>query len=625
MLQSENAAQSARHHESPGQPGGGRREHPGAGAGQTARGSPTGQPLTTPSLLGKAAREFASTPMPVVLASFLINLLALALPLTLQQIYDRILPNAAVETLTALLIGLFTVVVIDIALRILRDNLITDGAIDKAFRGRVLAFATLLKAEPRRVRERSSRYWLDRMSAVEDLASVKENADKALFIDMPFVFIFLGMVALIGGWLVLAPIVLIGLFSVTMLWMARRQRILMEERREDDEKRYAQVMEWLSGIGTIKLLAMETQIYRRFEAMLSRGVALSYHAVLQNNRLPMLGQLFSNLMMVVVSTVGAVAVIEGTMSIGSLACCSLLATRVAQPVFRVVSIAAQMRSTALVEARAGAVYGLPLKPPVQEAPPRIEGRIELAGATLPAGGRWSDIHAIDLVLEPGAIVGIAGPPGSGKTALLSMVDGTLAPAGGRVLIDGRDATQMDALGLRRSIQRIDGRVAIFRGTILENVAMFRTGVHIAEAVTALEAVGLDSQISKLPEGYDTPIGDGAAIVLPYGFQQALMIARALAQQPAVLLVSQIGALLDIDNYRRLERALRNIPRRPTTLLVSQRGSIFSIAERVYEIRGGELYLLGQVNAPGPAGTGAPQSEPGQSEPGAGGQQGLKQA
>jgi ATP-binding cassette, subfamily C, bacterial LapB len=570
-----------------------------AKSASTARDSLAGQPPRRTSLLRKAAKEFVTTPPAVIAASFMANLLALALPLTLLQIYDRILPNAAINTLAALLIGLMTVVVFDIALKILRDSLTTHAAAEKAFQGRVRAFATLLHADPADIRERPGRFWHDRMMAVEEVASVKENADKALFIDLPFVFIFLGMAALIGGWLVAVPIVMIVVLTLVMFRITAKQRELTEERREDDEKRFAQIAEWLGGIGTIKLLAMETQIYRRFEAMLTRGVAYSYHAVLQNNRVPVVGQLFSNLMMVAVSTAGAVQVIEGTMSIGTLACCSLLATRVAQPVFRVVSIAASLPNSALVEARAQTIYNLPVKLSVEPTQP-IRGSILLADVTVAPRPGWSGFRSLNMLIEPGEMLGIAGAAGSGKTAFFSLIDGSLSPDSGHVQISGRDASSPEMRSLRRAIQRVDGRVTIFRGTILENVAMFRTGIYIAEAVAAMEAIGLDAQINKLPEGYDTRIGDGALLVLPYGFQQALMIARALAQRPSILLVSQIGALLDVDNFRRLERALRLLPERPTTILASQRAGVMAGASRVYEVRDGRLHLLGDVSAGGPA-------------------------
>ena len=595
MLQPDHASPSARP---------GAKPDAGDGSEHNRQGLPprngaTSAPPSYNTLLRKAAREFASTPAPVLAASFMANLLALGLPLTLLQIYDRVLPNAALNTLVALLIGLAGVVTLDVVLRILRDTLITAAATEKAFRGRVRGFATLLFADPVRIAAKPGRFWLDRMTAGEEVASVRENADKALFIDLPFVAIFLGMAALIGGWLVLVPLALIAMVSVVMLAMSRRQRSLMEERREEDEKRYSKITEWLGGIGTIKLLAMETQIYRRFETMLSRGVAYSYHAVLQNNRVPMLGQLFSNLMMVGVTTAGAMRVIEGSMSIGSLACCSLLATRVAQPVFRVISIAAHMPSAALVEARARTVYDLPVATPAPDGA-LLRGAIQFLDVSVAPRPGWSGFRPMRLDIAPGTILGIVGPTGSGKNALLSLIEGRLRPDSGRVLIDGLDAASPAIRAHRSAIQRIDGRVAIFRGTILENVAMFRTGSYIAEAVEAIEAIGLDAQINKLPEGYDTRIGDGAPMVLPYGFQQALMIARALAQQPAILLVAQVGALLDIDNFRRLERALRHMRVRPTTLLASQRAGVFAVADHVYEIRAGTLVSLGDVMAATPA-------------------------
>jgi ATP-binding cassette, subfamily C, bacterial LapB len=539
------------------------------------------------SVLAKAAREFVTAPPPVLLACVLINLLALGLPLTLMQIYDRVLPSAALNTMVALLLGLAGVVILDVALRILRDAMITQAAVESAFQRRMLAIAKLLHTHPARIRARPGRFWFERMVAVEDVASVKENADKALFVDLPFVAIFLVMTGLVGGWLVAVPLVLIAGFVLAMLVMTRYQRRLMEDRRVEDERRYAQVKEWLGGIGTIKLLAAEMQIYRRFEAMLARGAGHSYHAILQNNRLPMMGQFFSNLMMVAVSTGGAIRVIDGAISLGSLACCSLLTARLAQPVFRVVSIAAQLQALELTEQRADAIYDLPV-PARQIGPAVLRGQVRLLDVTMPSQPGWSGFASLDLVIQPGEIVGIAGPIQSGKSALLSLIEGTLAPAAGRVLIDGQPATAVAAQGLRRQVQRIDGRVAIFRGTILENVAMFRSGRYVAEAVAAVEALGLDAQIDKLAEGYDTPIGDGAQMVLPQGLQQSLMMARALAQKPAVLLVCEIGALLDLDNFRRLERALRLGGARPTTILAVERGAVLSMADRVYELKDGAL-------------------------------------
>ena len=575
-----------------------RSEHAGAGVHRARAGGSGGHAHHgLGSLLAKAGKEFAATPLSLLLASVLVNLLALALPLTLMQIYDRVLPNAAINTMVALLLGLAGVVVLDIALRIMRDAMITQTALEAAFRQRMLAIAKLLLTDPVRVRAQPGRFWFDRMTAVEEVASVKENADKALFIDLPFVAIFLVMTWLVGGWLVAAPLALIALVVIAMLEMTRRQRRLMEERRVEDERRYSQIKEWLGGIGTIKLLAMETQIYRRFEAMLARGVGYSYHAVLQNNRLPMMGQLFSNLMMVAISTGGAIRVIDGDMSIGSLACCSLLTARLAQPVFRVVSIAAQLQALALTEERASAVYDLP-PPGKPEDAALLRGSIRMAGVSVPPRQGWSGFKSLDLAIEPGEVVGIIGPIKSGKSALLSLIDGTLRPTAGRVLIDGRHASHIAKDARRRQIQRIDGRVAIFRGTILENVAMFRAGGAIAEAVAAMEALGLDTQIDKLPEGYDTPIGDGAQMVLPHGLQQSLMIARALAQQPAVLLVEQIGALLDLENFRRLERALRLSSSRPATVLASERGAALIAADRIYEIRGGILHPIDKSDVVG---------------------------
>lgn len=544
------------------------------------------------SFWSRAAQDLAETPKAALLASLIINILALALPLTLLQIYDRVLPNGAVNTMLALLGGLLAVVVIDAALKIVQDLLITRAALPQAFQRRVGAFARLAHSDDAGGRGKASRFWLERMLAMEEAASI-ESARKPLLMDLPFAAIFLAMIGLVGGWLVAVPLVCIALLAGLMLRTARRQDSLTEGRREQDDARYARLSEWLAGIGTVKLLAMEMQLYRRYEKMLTEAAGPAYRAVLYNNRLPILGQSFSNLMMIGVTTAGAVHVIDGAMSIGSLACCSLLATRVAQPIFRVAVMTAQHRALALTEVRADEVMALPPAPCKAAQSFPLNGSVRLLGVFVAPRPGSAGLSAIELIAEPGETIGVIGAADSGRAELLAVIGGSLAPLEGRATVDGRDASSPEMRRARRQMQRLDGRVAIFRGSILDNITMFRAS-EIAAALQAAEMAGLSAPVSKLADGYDTRIGDGAAMVLPHGLEQALMLARALAQRPAILLVEGIGERLDFEVYRRLERAFQQMPARPTVFLTSERLHMLSGADRIYELRGGRLQLLGEA-------------------------------
>ena len=541
-------------------------------------------------LIAQLIRESRDTPRSVLVASFLINLLALALPLTILQIYDRVIPNLASNTLAALLFALFTVVLADAALKIGRNHLISRATMKSAFKARVTAAAKLLYCDQRKINAQPQSYWFDRMSAVEEMGSMKGAADRTVLLDIPFIFIFLSMTALIGGWLVLVPIALVAGFATIMLWLSGQHRRLMNDGREEDERRYGRMVEWLSGINTIKALAMEAQIQREYEAMMARASAYSFLAGRRNNRVPALGQLFANLIMVSVVTAGAVMVIEGVMSVGSLACCSLLSTRIAQPMFRVISVWTQIESSTLAEIRAQEILDLPIAAvPAGRVP--CTGAIELADAHLPARGRWNGFEKLRLRIDPGEFIGITGSHGSGKSTFLSLLDGSVTPTSGQVKVDGVDIASPEGRAMRRAIQTIDGRITLIRGSIIDNIAMFRTGQFLREAVAAVELMGFHEQINGLAEGYDTKVGDGSPTVLPQGFQQSLMIARALAHKPSILLIDDIGALFDLETQRRLSKALEALRGAITIVLVSSSGPLLKDADRIIALRQGYLSPL----------------------------------
>jgi ATP-binding cassette subfamily C protein LapB len=552
--------------------------------------------VSTFRLIAQLIKDSRETSRAVLVASFLINLLALALPLTILQIYDRVIPNAAFNTLTALLIALFTVIVFDMVLKIARNHLVSRAMLESAFKTRVTAAAKLLYGDQREINAKPRSYWFDRMSAVEEMGSMRGAADRTVLLDIPFIAIFLFMTGLIGGWLVMVPLALIVTFAAVMLWLSGQQRRLMDDGREEDEHRYGYIVEWLAGITTIKALAMEAQIQRQFEEMMARASAYSFLAAERNNRVPALGQLFSNLMMVSVVTGGAVFVIDGGMSIGSLACCSLLATRIAQPMFRVISVWTQIEASTLAEMRAQEILDLPISVLPGDSVPRT-GAIEMTDVHLPSRGRWNGFEKLRLRIEPGEFIGVTGGLGSGKSTFLALLNGSLAPASGHVRVDGVDIASPEGGEMRRAIQTIDGRITLMRGSIIENIAMFRTGEFMREAVAAVELMGFHEQINGLADGYDTKVGDGAATVLPQGFQQSLMIARALAHKPSVLLIDDINALFDVETRRRLSRALEALSGAISIVLVSSNTSLLKQANRIFALREGYLTPLVDIEIP----------------------------
>ena len=191
----------------------------------------------------------------------------------------------------------------------------------------------------------------------------------------------------------------------------------------------------------------------------------------------------------------------------------------------------------------------------------------MADVHLPARGRWNGFEKLRLRIDPGEFIGVTGGAGSGKSTFISLLNGTLTPASGQVKVDGIDIASPEGRHLRRAIQTVDGRITLMRGSIIENITMFRTGEFMREAVAAVELMGFHEQINGLADGYDTKVGDGSASVMPQGFLQSLMIARALAHKPSILLIDDMTALLDQETQRRLTQALTALRGAMTFVLV----------------------------------------------------------
>ncbi|MDZ4790664.1 MAG: ABC transporter transmembrane domain-containing protein [Hyphomicrobiales bacterium] len=531
--------------------------------------------------------DFLTLPPTAILASLFINILALGLPFTILQIYDRVLPNQAVGTLSMLIIALMGVITIDALLKRARNALIGHAAKHESYRLRMDAATRLLFSNTDEIPKQPGWYWLDRMTAVEEMAAKSSSNDRTVLLDLPFIVIFLGITGIIGGWLVAVPIVLIITFFVIIVVLGARQKVMLHQRREDDDERYGYIAEWLSGIRTIKLLALEPQILRRFERLMGRATVNTLQSIIQNSRILTLGQLFSSVMMIAVLSAGTLLVIEGAMSVGALACCSLLATRVAQPVFRLMGMWTQVQASSLTLSRAADIQALPL-PTMLPASVKCSGAICAHDVTIKRNSKTTDLSGISLSIDAGEIIGITAPSGKGKSDLLAAISGQITPTSGTVEIDGVDIRTPSGRALLRSVFMIQGKPVIFNGTILENITMYRRGAAVGAAVEAAQSIGLDEMINLLPEGYETKIGAGSSLALPSGVHHSIVIARALAANAKILLVDELSAALDETTHRRIRNALLALKGRVTIVLASTRQPYLKLADRVFEIKDGQL-------------------------------------
>jgi ATP-binding cassette subfamily C protein LapB len=291
--------------------------------------------------------------------------------------------------------------------------------------------------------------------------------------------------------------------------------------------------------------------------------------------------------MITVVTAGAFLAIEGQMSIGSLACCTLLATRTTQPVLRAISAWSQLQNASLAQQRADLLLGLKASAPGTE--PAIEGgEIELCDIVASPAPNVQLFSGLSLRVRTGEIVGIIGPSGSGKSVLLSLIAGYTAPISGLVRINGVNVHAEEGEEQLRNIVLLGGQPAIFRGTFLDNITLGRGADAVRRGVWAISLIGFEEQINRLPEGFNTQLGDSATDLLPRRFIQSIALARALTTPANIILIDGASAYFTHESQELFRHAVKELAPNTTFILTDHRAGKLQFADRLYAIEDGRL-------------------------------------
>jgi len=527
----------------------------------------------------------------VLVSTVFINLLALALPLVVLQVYDRIIPNRAIDTFILLLLGLAVVLLLDGIMRVARAYLVGWSGVTYENEVAVEAVERLLYAPSRLIEQHPPGIHIDRLNAIDSLRDFYGGQSRLLLIDLPFVAVFLGLVAFIGGWIVAVPLLMFAALALVTMACGKKLRKVLELRAEQDDRRHDFIIESLNGIQTIKTMAMEPQIQRRYERLQKAGVAASYKTIILGNLAQNFGNLFSSLTMISVVSVGAYMIINGSLSVGTLAACTLLSGRSVQPVLRGLGLWTQLQGLSIAKTRLQGLYDLPEVKPRNTKEENIEckGDIKLRNLVYTyAKEEKPAINDISLDISPGTMIGLNGGDGCGKSTLIRLIAGELTPVSGSLTIDGFEASGPAREQLANSIAYVPQHADIFTGTILQNITMFKNGDVIDDAREAARLLGLEADIHRLPKGYDTMLSEGISDELPMGMMQRIMIARNMARRPKILLFDEANSSLDARADKLLREAFLKLKGHVTVVLISHRPSLLRLCDHIYELEDGEI-------------------------------------
>jgi ATP-binding cassette, subfamily C, bacterial LapB len=535
---------------------------------------------------GEYVRE-PSVPVAVKFASFSVNLLALALPLSIMQVYDRIIPNHSSATLAYLFLGLTLVIAIDYVLKTSRSALLSWHATQFGEKVENEAVSRFLRAPNGAFERDPAAVNVSRYAAAAALADYHSGQARLVAIDLPFVGIALIVMTIVGGTMVLVPAVLFFFFAALAIGRAREFRKILDARTAQDNRKYDFIAEVLAGIHTVKVMAMEPQMQRRFERLQQAVAETTMASILTGQANQTSALVYGSVSQLIVVAIGGSQVINDHLTMGALACCTMLSGQILQPLLRAISLWTERES---VDHRRAEVRLLLDLPSVEVAPAEhaadVMGDIEFEKVTFryDAAADFA-LGVVDLSIRAGTIVGVKGEDGSGRTTLLKLIQGDIEPASGRVTIGGVPTMDANFPAIRSRIAYVGAAPVIFSGTIMENLTIFSPEKRdFARKMSQL--LGLEATINLLPDGYETMLGRGMGDDLPMSIAQQVNIVRALTNRPRVLALDEANMLLDAIAEPALIRALQTLRGHLTVMIVTHRPSLLALCDRLMIVEDG---------------------------------------
>jgi subfamily B ATP-binding cassette protein HlyB/CyaB len=527
----------------------------------------------------------------VLAASFSLQIFALISPLFFQVVIDKVLVHRGLSTLDVLVFGLLVVSVFESLLTALRTHVFshTTNRIDVELGARLyrhLLALPLAYFEARRVGDSVAR-----VRELENIRNFLTGSALTLVIDLVFTIVFLAVMFYYSpllSWIVVAsfPFYIALSAGLTPLFRAR-----LDEKFKRGAENQAFLVESVTGVETLKAMAVEPQMQQRWEEQLAAYVSSSFRVLSLGNWASQGVQLISKLVTALTLYFGARLVIDNALTVGALVAFNMLAGRVAQPVLRLAQVWQDFHQAKLSIDRLGDILNTTPEPaylPGRAAQPAIKGAITFDHVTFRYRLDGPEVlRDVSLQMPAGQVIGIVGPSGSGKSTLTKLVQRLYVPESGRILIDGVDLAMVDVAWLRRQIGVVLQENFLFNRSIRDNIALADPSLPMERVIAAAKLGGAHDFILELPQGYDTIVGERGAS-LSGGQRQRIAIARALATNPRILIFDEATSALDYESERIIQDNMRKIAHGRTVLIIAHRLSTVRRADRILTLERGRL-------------------------------------
>ncbi|WP_430472510.1 type I secretion system permease/ATPase [Zestomonas insulae] len=529
-----------------------------------------------------------------LLASLLINLLGLLLPLFVMQTYDRVVPNQATSTLWVLAVGLLLATLFELTLRVLRAHLLdvagkkTDVVLSATLFERITGMA--MKARPASVGGFAQ--------SIHDFQGLREFLTAVTltsFIDLPFSLLMIGVIGLLGGWMVAIPLLAFPLTVIFAAIIQTQLRDTVEKSLALGAERQALLIETLGGLETLKACGAESERQHQWESTHGALTRLDNHARFLS-ALATNGTLFIQQFAGMATLVaGVYAIFDGALSVGALVACYMLGSRVLAPLGQIAGLITRYQQAQLTMKSTDSLMALPQERESRQRPlerTRLQGDLNLTQVTFHYPGQAAPaLNNVSLRLHAGERIGIVGRSGSGKSTLARLLMGFYAPDEGQVLLDNLDLRQIDVADLRSQIGYVAHDLPLLAGSLRDNLTLGARYINDARMLEVAELTGASALARQHPQGFNRPLGERGQL-LSGGQRQAVLLARALLLDPPILLLDEPTSAMDSSSEEALRVRLQDWTLGKTLLLITHRASMLALVDRLLVLDNGQVIADG---------------------------------
>lgn len=523
----------------------------------------------------------------LVVSTLAINLLSLALPVMVLQVYDRIMTNHSVGTLMVLAVGVCIAIIFEGILRIARSYMTGWTGMMYEYTMASNAMRYYINADPAKLKKEGSGKQIQNLGAFSKLRDFYGGQTFVTLVDIPFALVFIALISYLTGKLVFVPLVLISVFILISWIMGNKLMKALQVQDENDDKRYNFIIEALQGIHSIKSYGLEAVFTRKYERLEEDSSLSNYNTSLISTEGYTFGVLFNEIMVISVVTFGAPMVINNQLTTGALIATVLLSGRLMQPIQKALFLWTQFQDYRIANKKANDMFSIDqIGRKKSEDTSKKLGQIRVKNVAF----GYSDktiFSNINLELNLPDIIAIHGPNSAGKSTLMRLIAGISEPSEGEITIDGITSSKLISEDLVHHVGLITSENTMFQGTIMENLTAFDENKEPTARELA-ELLSIDKEIALLPKGYETKVNDGFADTIAPGIKQRIAIARVLLNKPKIILFNNADKGLDREGYNHLIKLLTMLKGKVTMIITTDDHNIGKLADKNFILKDGSL-------------------------------------